>query len=177
MTAQAPQPTPEAPDLLQRIAHLEQENAQLRQGLAGALERQTATSEILRVISNSPTDAQPVFETILQSALGLCGGTRGAVFTSDGDRLHLRAGSSIAPDVVERYPMPLSRNTLSGRAILDNTVVHVPDVEAPDAVSEQVLTLSRLVEYRSALVAPMVREGRSIGAIFVTRPEPGPFSE
>jgi GAF domain-containing protein len=164
-------------DALQREAEALGRLQTRNRELAEAQEQQTATSEILRVIASSPTDAEPVFATILASALALCGGARGAVFTSDGERLYLGARSSIAPDVVQRYPMPLSRNTLSGRAILDNTVVHVPDVEAPEAVSEGSLTVSRLVGYRSALVAPMVRDGRSIGAIFVGRREPGPFGE
>ena len=102
-------------------------------GLTESLEQQTATSEILRVISSSPTDVQPVFDTIVQNVVRLCEGLHAAVFRFDGDLVHLAAHHNIAPTALpefERvYPLPPSRESLSARAILDRSVVHVPDVE------------------------------------------------
>jgi GAF domain-containing protein len=146
--------------------------------LTVALEQQTATSEILRVISSSPTDVQPVFDTIAQSAVRLCGGLFGAVSTFDGEMIHIAAVYNYTPDalaVVQRmYPMPPSRQQLLGRAILTRTVAHVPDVlNDPEYTPDIALAAG----WRGGLAVPMLREGYPIGAILVTRAEAGYFSE
>jgi two-component system NtrC family sensor kinase len=163
---------------------LEQErgrSARLGQQLTAAMDQQAATSEILRVISGSPTDAQPVFDAIVDSAVRLCGGVNGAVFTCDTELIHLRAAVGARAETQEavgsRFPAPLDRELLAGRAILDADVVHVPDVEAPGAAAEGARITARLVGWRSALVSPMFRDGRPIGAIFVGRRDPGPFGD
>ena len=90
--------------------------------LAEAREQQAATSEILRVISSSPTDVQPVFDTIVRSAVTLCDGVIGAVNTFDGELTHCVAVHNYTPEalaaVQRMYPMRPSRQQLSGRAIL-----------------------------------------------------------
>src|SRR5438128_14547 len=149
--------------------------------LGEALEQQTATAEVLRIISSSQADTQPVFDNIVESAVRLCAGVVGAVFTSDGERIYLRADFGSRPETREavrsHYPIPLDRAHIAGRAILDADVVHVPDIEAPDAAPEGSRVIARMVGYRSALASPMFRAGRPIGVIFVCRRDPGPFSD
>ncbi|HZL94939.1 MAG TPA: GAF domain-containing protein, partial [Vicinamibacterales bacterium] len=147
--------------------------------LTEALEQQTATAEILRVISSSPTDVQPVFDTIVRSAVRLCDGLFGAVNMFDGEMVHRTAAShNYTPDAlaaVERlYPMRPSRQQLTGRAILTRAVAHLPDVlDDP----EYVAAIALAGGWRSGLAAPLLREGHPIGTILVTRTQAGPFSE
>jgi signal transduction histidine kinase/DNA-binding response OmpR family regulator/putative methionine-R-sulfoxide reductase with GAF domain len=147
--------------------------------LTETLEQQTATGEILRVISSSPTDVQPVFDTIVQSAVRLCDGLFGAVNMFDGEMiLRPAAYHNYTPDAmsaVDRmYPMRPSRHQMTGRAILGRMVVHVPDVlRDPDYTPDVALAGG----WRGALCVPLLREGYPIGTILVTRAQSGPFSE
>ncbi len=147
--------------------------------LAEALEQQTATSEILRVISSSPTDVQPVFDTIVSSAVRLCDGLFSALFQFDGELIHLVAQHNYTPEALEAarrvYPARPTRALGSGRAILERAVVHIPDIDVDPEY--QLQSLSRAVGYRSLLCVPMLREGAPIGVITVGRAEPGPFSD
>ena len=149
------------------------ENVRLFNETKDALERQTATSEILRVISGSPTDVQPVFDAIVQSASRLCNGHWAAVLRFDGELIHLVAQHNMNPDVPhlsEEFPCPPSRRLPPSRAIAEGRLVHIPDAEKdPDLVPE----VARRA--RSFLVVPMLREGAPMGAIAVSRPAPGPF--
>ena len=99
--------------------------------LAEALEQQVATSEILRVISQSPTDVQPVFETTAAAALKLCGAGSSTVFTFDGELIRIAAQVNVNAKYAEEmrriYPRPPSRDTAVTRAILTCSVVHIPD--------------------------------------------------
>ena len=157
------------------------ENVRLFQELAGrnkdlteALEQQTATSEILRVISSSPTDVQPVFDTIVQSVMRLCDGVFTTVFRFDGDLIHAVAHhQSITPEASELfssvYPLRPSRDSLVARSILDRTAIHAPDVDDDLEVPPASRQLARVLGYRSILGVPMLREGNPIGAIGVGR--------
>src|SRR5262249_44692962 len=102
--------------------------------LTEALEQQTATAEILRVISRSQTDVQPVFDAIVHSAVRLCEGTLGNLTRFDGELLHQVAVHDFTPEALEfthhRYPTPLTRELGAGRAILDRAVCHIADVES-----------------------------------------------
>jgi GAF domain-containing protein len=144
-----------------------------------ALEQQTATSEILRVISRSQTDVQPVFDTIVRSAVKLCNGLFGALFQFDGEQIHHVAQHNNTPEALEAahrvYPAPLSRALLPTRAILERAVVHIPDVALDREFQHH--ALSRAVGFRSGLYVPMLREGAPIGVIVVNRAEAGPFSD
>jgi signal transduction histidine kinase len=144
-----------------------------------ALEQQTATSEILHVISRSQTNVQPVFDTIVRSAVRLCGGRFGALLEFDGELLHHVAYHNYTPEALEEvhriYPMRPSRAMGTGRAILERSVVHIPDVEVDQERQQQ--ALSRSIGQRSLLCVPMLREGAPIGVIVVTRAEPRPFSD
>jgi GAF domain-containing protein len=154
---------------------LEAKNASLTE----ALDQQTATGEILRVISSSPTDVQPVFERICQSAVRLFGAYAGAIVRADGDQMRLAAVVSPNPEADERYrrlfPRPLDREFATGWAILERTVVHVPDIE--QATSERNRVLGRDFGYRRLLVVPMLQRGEAIGALAVTGREPGRYSD
>jgi signal transduction histidine kinase len=155
---------------------LERRNGELTE----ALEQQTATSEILQTIAQAQTDVQPVFDTIVRSAAQLCHAHTTAIFLTEGGVLHHPAshGGGV-PEALAfiqtRFPRPLDRETAAGTAILTRSVVHVPDVEEPSAL-EFARQTGRLAGFRSLLSVPMLRQGEAVGAINVTRREPGPFS-
>jgi len=154
------------------------ENVRLFTETKEALEQQTATTEILQVISRSQTDVQPVFDTIVSSAVQLCGARFGGVNTFDGELTHVAALHNYTPDamaVVRRmYPMRPSRQQLSGRAILSRTVVHLPDVlNDPEYAPDVALAGG----WRGGLAVPMLRDGNPIGVILVMRAQAGPFSD
>jgi signal transduction histidine kinase len=145
--------------------------------LTEALEQQTATSEILRVISSSPTDVEPVFDTIIRSAVQLCDGLTGTAVRFDGEMMHLAAGYNYTPEVrqalEEASPMRPDRRMMAGRAILSRTVIQVEDaLEDPEYAQD----VARAGGFRSMLAVPMMREGNPIGAIVVNRGQPGSFS-
>jgi signal transduction histidine kinase len=146
--------------------------------LTEALEQQTATREILRVISSSPTDVQPIFDTIVRSAVRLCDGLYSFVGRFDGELIHLAAHHNYTSEVLETvqqaYPMRPSRQHVSGRAILTRAVVHVEDVLADPEYPQHI---ARAGGWRGMLGVPMLREGQPIGMIGVVRGQPGPFSE
>ena len=143
------------------------------------LEQQTATSEILRVISSSPTNVQPVFDTIVRSALRLCNGATTAVFRVDGGMLHHPANYGGSPNALAaaraRYPRPVGRDSIPGIAILTRSEYEVPDTEDPSAV-EMSRETGRILGIRSLFAVPMLRDGEAVGAIVVTRREPGRFA-
>jgi two-component system NtrC family sensor kinase len=152
------------------------ENVRLFNETKEALERQTATAQILSVISRSPADVQPVFDAIAHSAVRLCGGLFGAVYRFDGELVHFVAHHGFSPEALElhsgQYPLP--PRGLIGRALLDRAVMHAPDVATdPRAANPQ---LARTLGYRSFLGVPMLRNGAPIGAIAVFRREAGAFS-
>ncbi len=153
---------------------LEEKNRDLTE----SLEQQTATAEILRVISSSPTDAQPVFDALVRAAVRLCHAVQSNVQLFDGQLMHYVAQHNIAPAAMEAvhhlYPMPPNRSQTASRAILDRAVIHVPDaLDDPEYLRE----LAVKGGWRSVLSVPMIGKGRPIGAITVTRMAPGLFSE
>ena len=169
-------------DLLQTFASqavIAIENVRLFNETKEALERQTATSDILRVISQSPRDVQPVFDTIAAASLKLCRGTSATVVRFDGkcvDLVALASFNSIEAEAVRRcYPSAPNRDTVASRAILTRDVVNLRDVlEDPDYAIQDV---ARSAGYRSALAVPLMQLGKPIGAIGVGRPQIGEFSD
>jgi len=147
--------------------------------LTEALDQQTATGEILRVISSSPTDVQPVFDTIVQSAVRLCNGVFSALFRYDGELITQVAQHNFTAEGLEHvrrlYPTRPSRELGSSRAILERAIVHIPDVEADPEYRHHDLT--RAVGMRSGLYVPMMKDGGPIGVIMVARAEVGHFSD
>jgi GAF domain-containing protein len=153
---------------------LQARNAELTE----ALEQQTATAEILRVISGSPTDVQPTFYAIAASATRLCAAVNSLVIRFDGRLMHLAAVHNVDPgrlDALQQvFPQPPSRGSLSGRAILTRAVSQAADITNDP---EYALPAQTTVGYRSAVAVPMLREGGPIGAILVARDQMAPFSE
>jgi two-component system, NtrC family, sensor kinase len=143
-----------------------------------ALEQQTATGDILKIIAQTQADVQPVFDTMVRSAVRLCNGLFGTLWRFDGEWIHQVAQYNYTPEALEEvrrlYPARPSRGHGSARAILGKAVVHIPDVELDTEFEYQ--ALSRAVGWRSGLFVPMLRDGAPIGALAVTRAAPGPFS-
>ena len=146
--------------------------------LTESLEQQTATSEILRVISSSPTDVQPVFDAIAQSAMRLCDGNFCTVTQYDGELLHLAAHAHVSAGGIEGLKQVLpkrpSRATVSGRVVIDGTVVHIPNVQADQEYTQP---LAEAMRARSGLGVPMLHDGEPVGVIAVGRFESRPFTD
>ncbi|MFI5002450.1 MAG: GAF domain-containing protein, partial [Reyranellales bacterium] len=152
------------------------ENARLLTELRDSLEQQTATSDILRVISRSPTDVAPVLEAVAKAALRFCGAEDVVVLLREGDQW-LIAGHDGPMLASVGTRQPLSRQTSPGQAMLDGKTAHFPDITALDPVEYAAAHyFSRLQGFRAALAAPMLREGAAIGAISLRRSEAGAFT-
>jgi GAF domain-containing protein len=154
------------------------ENVRLFNETNEALDHQRASAEVLQVISTSVADTRPVFDKILESCERLFEGHRvGITLVGEDGTVHLAAYHGPGRDDFKRhFPVPLSQDSGSGMAIAERRVIHYSDVEAP-GVPEYARRGARLVGSRSVLFAPMLWEGRGIGAIFVSRPAVGEFSE
>ena len=155
------------------------QNARLFRETNEALERQTVTAEILKVIASSPTDVQPVFEAIAQSSNRLIGGYSTAVFRIFDDALHLVAFTRVSAEadaaLQASFPMRFADFPLAA-PLREGAVVRITDTEDGAQAPEMMRDLARLRGYRSMLFCPLLREGRPIGMISVTRREPGPFA-
>ena len=151
------------------------ENVRLFQELKESLEQQTATSEILGVIASSPTDLQPVLDTITECAARVCGAEDAAMRLVDGNVLRLAAHYGPVPDVaLER---PIDRHNPGGRAVVDREIIHVENMH--DQVAKEfpgiVDTHSRTA-VGTVLAVPLMREGNAIGAIHIRRKQVQPFT-
>jgi GAF domain-containing protein len=155
---------------------LQTTNASLRE----ALEQQTATGEILKVISSSATDVQPVFDTITRNAVRLGNAAFGFLISYDGEMMHLAAShnADAQAEAVYRpvFPRPAARDTFTGRAILDRAVVNLGEISESD-FSEGSKERARQVGFRSVLVVPMLRGDVPIGVLAINKREPGAFSD
>jgi signal transduction histidine kinase len=170
---------PQAADLSQLKEELRRvtEKLEARESELGeALEQQTATSEILRVIASSPTDIQPVLDAVVESAARLCDATDGLIARLDGDILIpgvAKYGSMPVPEV-----RPLSYGTPVGRAIIDKETIHVHDLksevetEFPHSKSRQAVSGARTL-----LTTPLLPKGKPFGAIVIRRNNVRPFSD
>jgi signal transduction histidine kinase len=160
---------------------LERRLAQAQRELSEAREQQTATSEILRVISGSPTDVQPIFDAIVRSASRLRGGEYAIVTRYDGELLHLAALHNPRPGTADAtakfFPqVPRRKTSMMARALVDGAVVHVSDIETEELELSARETYRR-IRLRAVVAVPMVHEGHPIGVVSVSRGTPGPFSD
>ena len=147
--------------------------------LSEALEQQTATSEVLKVISSSPTNVQPVFDSIAESAVRLCNGQFSFVVRFDGKAMAFASSYGLSAEGLATFqsilPMPASEDTAAGRAISRRAVVEIPDVRADSALGARSQSLAKTVTYRSIAAVPLLQEGNPIGAIAVARANAGSF--
>jgi len=167
--------------LQESYANLEQKVDARTQDLSEALEQQTATAEILRAISSSPTDAQPVFDAIARRSVRLCDALFCAVFQVRDGLLHFVGHSNVPEEGLasarQDYPAPVDGPFYSARTLRDRAVTHVPDTDTDPAGSPETRELARRVGYRSLLQVPMLRGADAIGVIAVYRRAAGPFSD
>ena len=151
------------------------ENTRLLTEQREALEQQTATAEILRVISTTPADPQPVFEMIVRSAVALCGGLFANVFRFDGELVHFVASHNTGPDYLDllrsSYPMRPDHSQVSGRVLLTRSVVRLADALADPDYDQR---FPRALGWRRLLGMPMLRDGEVLGVIVVGWAEAGP---
>src|SRR5262245_15125945 len=157
-----------------------QSYADLQHTLTEALEQQTATGEILRVIASSPTDLQPVMETISENAVRVCGATDSGIWLLEGEHLRpvVRRGS-LRRGVAIGELRPVNRDTVSGRVVCDRRTIHVEDILAAEAEFPEAVSRIRQAgaTVRTMLGTPLLREGVPLGAIFINRgPDVQPFA-
>jgi len=161
-----------AAQLKESYAGLERKVEERTHALTEALEQQTATAEILRVIASSPTDLQPVMDAVAENAARVCGATDASIRRIDGDTLRLvsRFGSMPpgAPDVI-----PVRREYPSGRSIIERRTIHIGDLDLLDATEYSGMTR----DARTVLATPLMRRGEPIGAILIRRADVEPFTD
>jgi GAF domain-containing protein len=145
--------------------------------LTEALEQQTATSEILRVIASSPTDIQPVLDVVAENAAHLCEALNALIYRVDGESLKLVAKHGPVPAPAE--VLPISRGLPTGRAVVDRQTIHVHDLaaERTEFPESQSLAFQQLTGTRTILATPLLREGLPIGVITIRRQEIRPFTD
>jgi GAF domain-containing protein len=155
------------------------ENARLLNELRESLQQQTATADVLNVISRSPTDVQPVFDAIARSATELCGAENCNVFRFDGELVDFAASYGTSPEAREEIrkhcPVRRTRGFAAARAVLSNAVEEIPDIYADAEYAYA--DIAKMGKMRSAVAVPMGKDGQPVGAIAVVRSQPGRFPE
>jgi two-component system, NtrC family, sensor kinase len=157
------------------------ENTRLFNETQEALERQTATSDILKVIASSPSDVQPVFEVIVERAVRLCGARMGRVYRYDDGIIRMVAGHALsAPGlskVQQVFPRPAADDTTAGRAIQSRRPNFVSDIESDQSVPALSRQMIEALGTRSQVTVPMLRSGEPIGAITVGWADPDAYGD
>jgi signal transduction histidine kinase len=172
-----------ATQLQESYTGLEQKVEARTRELTEALEQQTATSEILGVISSSPTDLEPVFNAILANATRLCEAQLGLLYSYDDEAFRLLAVRGATPayeEFLRRDAIRPGPNTGLGRIARERQPVHIPDVMAEAAYAEGDplrMAAVQLGGTRTLMSVPMIKEGRLVGAMAVYRREVRPFTE
>src|SRR5262249_38648399 len=149
--------------------------------LTEALEQQTATSEVLKVISRSTFDLHPVLETLIENATRLCGANQGYIYRLQDDVFSLAVAYNVSPELrefFERTPIsPNDRGTVMGRVALDRRPVHIPDASVDPEFTFKEVGARMGSRVRTLLGVPLLREGQLLGGIVIRRSEVQPFTE
>jgi PAS domain S-box-containing protein len=146
-----------------------------RDAAEAALERQTATADILKVIASSPTDVQPVLDAVAKAAQRFCGAVDAVISLREDDEIIRAAHQGSLNSVMGRSPVDLS--SITGRTIINARTVHIPDIATLDR--DELATTQALAAdsgARAAAAAPLLREGIAVGCILLRKREPGPFA-
>ena len=155
------------------------ENVRLFNELKESLEQQTATSEILGVIASSPTDIQPVLDVVAENAARLCGSDDAQIYRVETGLMRKVASHGVIPAArAVGDTRPIVRGTVTGRAILDRQIIHVPDMMTErDEDYPEARRIDERMGIRTSLAVPLLREGVAIGAILIRRTEVCPFND
>src|SRR5947207_6062151 len=133
---------------------------------------------MLRVISSSPTDVQPVLDASAERAARLCDASAASMYLTDGDMLrHLASKGPSADPVTHVDALPINRDSVSGRALLERMTIQVPDMQAAAAEYPLSLEIAQRSGHRTVVVVPLFREGKPFGSILLRRQEVRPFNE
>ncbi|HEX2390920.1 MAG TPA: GAF domain-containing protein, partial [Casimicrobiaceae bacterium] len=161
-----------------RQAAIAIDNVRLFNAAKEALEQQTAIAEVLRVISSSPTDVQPVLDAIAERAARLCDASAASMYLTDGEVLRHLASKGPSPDPVSHVEvLPIDRQSLSGRALLERRAIQVPDMLAEADEYPRSQAIAERFGHRTVVVLPLYREGQPVGTILLRRQDVRPFDE
>src|SRR5262249_13600660 len=153
------------------------ENVRLLNELRESLQQQTATADVLKVISRATFDLPRVLGTLVESAASLCDSYDTAILQKDGDRLRIVSRSGQLPWIGRGGAVPLTRGYAVGRAVLDRRTIHIADLQAETDEYPEGSALARLLGYHCILAVPLVGAGEAIGAIGLRRSEVRPFTD
>src|SRR5262249_3422521 len=165
---------PSSADLQRQPDEQARELAEAQRQLAEALEQQTATSEVLKVISTSPGELEPVFNAILENATRICEAQIAEIALVENNVMRVAAGHGDAPLLLGET-VPLDRSTVMGRSICDQKPVYVADLQNAGNEFARGREFAKKYGHRTILCVPLIREGRALGTLCVRRMEVRPF--
>jgi signal transduction histidine kinase len=165
-------------DLEQQLKARRREIAHARERLVEAMKQQTATSGVLRIISSSPAEIQPVLDAVAENAARLCDANNAVIFRLEDNLLRLVASYGKIPTTSRaRKAVPANRDTVIGRATCDRRTIHVHDLAAQDSEYPVGSSDAKREGHRTTLATPLLREGTPIGVILIRRMEIRPFRD